>query len=121
MFGHGVAFKTVKWPVTWYGAYAVLDTLGRYPQLWRGQDSDPADRAALAGLAACLVAYSAGPDGWVVPRSVYRGFGAFSFGQKQRPSPFATARLLAVLHRVNDLAGHAGAIDVAALASSKGG
>ncbi|HET7247492.1 MAG TPA: hypothetical protein VFJ07_21960 [Streptosporangiaceae bacterium] len=121
MFGHGMAFKTVKWPVTWYGAYAVLDTLGRYPKLWRGQGSDPADRAALAELAACLVAYNAGPDGWVVPRSVYRGFETFSFGQKKRSSPFATARLLAVLHRVDDLAGHAGAIDVAALASSMGG
>ncbi len=121
MFGHGIAFKTVKWPVTWYGAYAVLDTLGRYPQLWRGPDADPADRAALAELAACLVAYNAGPDGWVVPRSVYRGFESFSFGQKKNPSPFATARLLAVLHRISELAGQAEAIDIRQLASSKGG
>ena len=121
MFGHGMAFKTVKWPVTWYGVYAVLDTLGRYPQLWRGPGSDPADRAALAELAACLVAYNAGPDGWVVPRSVYRGFESFSFGQKKRPSPFATARLLAVLRRLDELAPDAGAIDVWALTSSKGG
>ena len=121
MFGHGMAFKTVKWPVTWYGAYAVLDTLGRYPQLWRGPDSDPADRAALAELAACLVAYNAGPDGWVTPRSVYRGFESFSFGQKKRPSPFATARLLAVLHRLDELAGDAEATDIRALTSSKGG
>lgn len=121
MFGHGMAFKTVKWPVTWYGAYTVLDALGRYPRLWRGPDSDPADRAALAELAACLVAYNAGPGGWVVPRSVYRGFESFSFGQKKHPSPFATARLLAVLHRLDDLAGDAEAIDVRALTSSKGG
>lgn len=121
MFGHGMAFKTVKWPVTWYGAYAVLDTLGRYPQLWRGPYSDPADRAALAELAACLVAYNVGPNGWVTPRSVYRGFESFSFGQKKRPSPFATARLLAVLHRLDDLAGDAQAIDIRALTSSKGG
>jgi hypothetical protein len=33
MFGHGKSFKTVKWPVTWYGAYAVLDALGHYPAL----------------------------------------------------------------------------------------
>ena len=121
MFGHGIAFKTAKWPVTWYGAYAVLDTLGRYPQLWRDPDGDPADRAALAELAACLIAYNAGPDGWVVPRSAYRGFEAFSFGQKKRPSPFATARLMAVLHRLDELAAPAEAIDLTALASSKGG
>ena len=121
MFGHGMAFKTVKWPVTWYGAYAVLDTLGRYPRLWRGPGSDPADRAALAELAACLVAYNAGPDGWVTPRSVYRGFESFSFGQKKHPSPFATARLLAVLHRLDELAADAEAIDIRALTSSKGG
>jgi hypothetical protein len=121
MFGHGITFKTVKWPVTWYGAYAVLDTLGRYPQLWRGPGADPADRAALAELAACLIAYNAGPDGWVVPRSAYRGFESFSFGQKKLPSPFATARLLAVLHRVSELAGDAEAVDVRQLASSKGG
>jgi hypothetical protein len=121
MFGHGIVFKTVKWPVTWYGAYAVLDTLGRYPQLWRDPGSDPADRTALAELAACLVTYNAGPDGWVVPRSVYRGFETFSFGQKKRPSPLATALLMAVLYRVDDLAGPAGAVDITALASSKGG
>lgn len=121
MFGHGIAFKTVKWPVTWYGAYAVLDTLGRYPGLWRGPGADPADRAALAELAACLAAYNAGPGGWVVPRSTYRGFESFSFGQKKRPSPFATARLLAVLHRLGDLAGDAAAVDVGALGSSRGG
>jgi hypothetical protein len=62
-----------------------------------------------------------GPDGWVVPRSVYQGFGTFSFGRKRRPSPLATALLLAVLHRIDDLAGLAGAVDVSALASSKAG
>lgn len=91
------------------------------PRVWRGPGSDPADRAALAELAACLVAYNAGPDGWVTPRSVYRGFESFSFGQKKRPSPFATARLLAVLHRLDELAADAEAIDIGALASSKGG
>lgn len=57
----------------------------------------------------------------MVPRSVYRGFESFSFGQKKDPSPFATARLLAVLHRLGELAGDAEAIDVRALTSSKGG
>jgi len=121
MFGHGRAFKTGKWPPTWYSALAVLDALGRYPALWRGSGADPEDRLALAELAACLVSYSMTAEGQVVPQSTYRGFAEYSFGQKRQPSPFATARVLTVLHRLDDLAGEAGAIDVAGLASSKGG
>jgi hypothetical protein len=120
-FGHGRQFKIVKWPPTWYGAYAMLDTLGRYPQLWRDAGTDPADGRALAELAACLVAYNVSPEGTVTPRSTYRGFETFSFGQKKRPSPLATALLLAVLHRLDDLAPAAAAVDVTALFSSKGG
>jgi hypothetical protein len=121
MFGHGRTFKTVKWPPTWYGAYALLDTLGRYPALWRGPGADPGDRAALAELAACLVAYNTTADGRVVPHSSRRGFEAFSFGQKKDPSAFATALLLTVLHRLDDLAADAQDVDVTRLASSKGG
>ena len=121
MFGHGRQFKTVKWPPAWYGAYAMLDTLGRYPQLWRGPHADPADARALAELAACLVAYNFSADGTLTPRSICRGFENYSFGQKKHPSPFATALLLAVLHRVDDLAPAAAQVDVRALASSKGG
>ena len=120
MFGHGTAFKTVKWPPTWYGAYAVLDTLGRYPALWRGRHADPADRTALAELAACPVRYNMSRDGTVTPRSAFQGFAWSSFGQKKRPSGFATARVLAVLHRLDDLAGDAAAVDVTAFSSSKG-
>jgi hypothetical protein len=120
-FGHGRQFKIIKWPPTWYGAYALLDTLSRYPQLWRGANADPADARSLAELAACLVAYNVSPEGTVTPRSTYRGFETFSFGQKERPSPLATALLLAVLRGLDDLAPAAAAVDVAALASSKGG
>ncbi|MHB1473653.1 MAG: hypothetical protein ACYCV4_08485 [Dermatophilaceae bacterium] len=104
LFGHGKAFKTVRWPPTWYRAYALLDTLGRYPGLWRGEDASPADRRSLAELIACLIAYNTTDDGRVVPRSTYRGFEAFSFGQKKQPSAFATAQVLTVLHRLDDLA-----------------
>jgi hypothetical protein len=121
MFGHGRTFKTVKWPPTWYSVYAVLDTLGRYPALWRGGRADPADRTALAELAACLVRYNMSPDGTVTPRSAFQGFAPLSFGQKRTPSGFATARVLAVLHRLDDLASDAAAVEVSALASSKGG
>ncbi|MBM3694574.1 MAG: hypothetical protein FJW79_01355 [Actinobacteria bacterium] len=121
MFGHGYRFKTVKWPAFWYDLHWVLDTVGRYPGLWRAPTADPGDRQDLAEMLACLVAYNFGPSGRVTPRSCYRGFEAFSFGQKRRPSPFATARLLAVVRRFGPLAAAAAAIDVLALPSSKGG
>lgn len=121
MFGHGTTFKTTKWPVTWYGAHLMLDALGRWPTLWRGPDANPAHRRALAEVAACLVAYNTDAAGRVVPRSTFRGFEAHSFGQKKAPSAFATAQLLTVLHRLDDLADDAARVDVTALASSKGG
>lgn len=121
MFGHGSRFKTVKWPTTWYDVHGVLDTLGRYPALWRGPDADPEDRRSLAELVACLIAYNVADDGTVTPRSCYRGFEDYSFGQKKHPSPFATARLLQVLARFADLRDEAAAVDVTALGSSKGG
>ena len=61
------------------------------------------------------------PEGTVVPRSAYQGFTSFSFGQKKKTSGFAAARLLAVLHRFDDLAADAATVDVTALRSSRGG
>ena len=121
MFGHGRTFKTVKWPPFWYRADALLDALGRYPALWQGPAADPGDCRALAELAACLIRYNTTTQGRVIPRSAYRGFESFSFGQKKHASPYATARLLAILHRLDDLAPSALAVDVTALTSSKGG
>jgi hypothetical protein len=123
MFGHGVGFKTVKWPPFWYGVMWVLDTIGRYPELWDvdAPTADPGDRRAVAELAACLMAYNLGPDGRVTPRSCYRGFDGFSIGQKKRPSPLATARVLAVLRRFEGLADEIESVDLLSLGSSKGG
>lgn len=121
MFGHGYHFKVVKWPTTWYDVHGVLDALGRFPALWRDPAADPADRRSLAELVACLVAYNLAPDGTVTPQSCYRGFEEYSFGQKKRPSPFATARLHQVLRRFGDLDGDVREVDVTALGSSKGG
>jgi hypothetical protein len=119
-FGHGVQFKTVKWPPTWYSAYGVVDTLGRFPELWRSDPSGPEARA-LAELTACLLAYNVSADATVTPRSVYRGFERLSFGQKREPSPLATALLLAAVRRVDGLAPEVLRVDVGALGSSKGG
>ena len=46
---------------------------------------------------------------------------AIAFGQKKRPSPFATARVLAVLRPFEDLADEIASVDVLALDNSKGG
>lgn len=121
LFGHGAQFKTVKWPTFWYDVHWLLDTVSRYPRLWQGTDADPADRRAVTELVACLVAYNFDPDGTVTPRSCYQGFADHSFGQKKRPSGFATARLAVLLRRLDDLADDARVIDVARLPSSKGG
>ncbi len=120
MFGHGFRFKTVKWPPHWYGAYWVLDTLGRLPALW-GPGGDPEAARSTAELVACVVAYNVGPSGRVTPGSVYRGFEGFSFGQKKVPSPTATALLAQVVHRFADLAPAVAGVDVLALAGARGG
>lgn len=115
MFGHGRRFRTIKWPTFWYDVHAVLDTLTRIPELWSGDGARPEDRTALAELAACMIAANVDEHGVVTPRSCYRGFEAFSFGQKKRPSPFATARVAVVLRRLGDLAETVAAIDTGAI------
>lgn len=120
-FGHGYQFKSVKWPNFWYDVLWVLETVGRYPGLWRGPDARREDRQAVAELAACLIAYNLDEDARVVPRRAYRGFESFSFGLKRDPSPFATARVLVALSRVADLAQDIRAVDVESLPGSKGG
>lgn len=121
MFGHGYQFKSVKWPDFWYDALWVLETVGRYPELWRGPVAVPEDRTAIAELLACLIAYNFDADARVTPRRTYQGFERFSFGGKRAPSPFATAIALATLMRFPDLASEALSVDVTALPSSKGG
>jgi pyruvate/2-oxoacid:ferredoxin oxidoreductase alpha subunit len=120
-FGHGYQFKSVKWPNFWYDTLWLLETLTRYPALWRGAETHEEDREALAELAACLIAYNLDDDGRCTPRRVYREFDHFSFGRKLEPSPFATARILVPLVRMADLADRIALVDVEALPSSKGG
>jgi hypothetical protein len=121
VFGHGRQFKRTKWPPTWYSAFEVVDALGRHPELWDGPYADPADRRALAELAACLVAYNFDGNGHVVPRSCFRGFERHSFGQKKLPSPYATARTSVAVRRLSPLAEDIALVDVMSLGSSKGG
>lgn len=121
MFGHGMRFKTVKWPATWYSVLAVLDAVGRYPDVWCGVAAEREDRRAVAEMAACLIAYNVGRDGLVTPRSCFRGFQTLSFGQKRQPSELATALVCEALARLAPLADEIAAVDVLSLGSSKGG
>ncbi len=96
MFGHGPRFSTGKWPPTWYDASAVLEALAPYPSLWKGKAATTEDRASTAEVVREL-AGTFGPDGLVTPRSCYKGFEGYSFGQKKEPSPWATARASGLL------------------------
>lgn len=120
-FGHGFQFKTVRWPSFWYDALWVLDTVGRFPQLWEGPAAREEDRSSIAEIAACLLAYNVGADGTVTPQRCYPGFEAFSFGSKDAPSAWATARVLAALAPFDALAEKIAAVDVEALPGSLGG
>jgi len=121
MFGHGVHFKAVKWPALWYSSRTVLDALAGYPGVWSGPRAADDDRRAAAEIVACLAAYNCDADGRVTPRSVYRGFTDFSFGQKRHPSPVATAWVCSVLRRFDAVATEAVEVDVTRLSSSMGG
>lgn len=121
MFGHGRQFKRIKWPPMWYDVFAVVDALSLRPSLWRSPDPAGPIRRAVCELAACLVAYNAGSDGRVVPRSCYRGLEQYSWGQKKAASPLATAMVCSILSRIDELAPEIAAVDVLQLGSSKGG
>lgn len=101
-FGHGRRFIEGKWPPTWYDASAVLEALAFWPAVWKGRAATPEDRQGVAELTRA-VAGLFGPDGMVTPRSCYKGFEGFSFGQKKRPSPWATARLCGILRRFSGI------------------
>ena len=96
MFGHGARFVDGKWPPTWYDASAVLEALAAYPSVWKGKAASAEDRGSAAEIVRALGS-TFGSDGLVTPRSCYRGFESYSFGQKKRSSPWATARLCGLL------------------------
>jgi hypothetical protein len=96
MFGHGKRFVLGKWPPTWYDASAVLEALAPYPSVWRDRTASAEDEASTAEIARAF-ASTFGADGMVTPGSCSRGFEEYSFGQKKRPSPWATARVCGLL------------------------
>ena len=61
------------------------------------------DRNSAAEIVRAL-ATTFGADGMVTPRSCYKGFETWSFGQKKKPSPWATARICALLRAFDAVA-----------------
>ena len=106
MFGHGRRFVDGKWPPTWYDASAVLEALAPYPSVWKAKTASAEDRTSTAEIVRAL-ASTVGPDGMVTPRSCYKGFERYSFGQKKQPSPWATARVCGLLRVFAAIAGAA--------------
>ncbi|WP_428266376.1 hypothetical protein [Haliangium sp.] len=104
MFGHGRRFVAGKWPPTWYDASAVLEALARFPTIWKGKSASVEDRQSCAEIVRAL-ADTLGPDGMVTPSSCFKGFEGYSFGQKKRPSPWATARVCALLRAFSPVLG----------------
>jgi len=115
LFGHGRRFLTAKWPMFWYDVHAVLDALAGFPPLWEGSGARAEDCTAMSELAAGLIAHNFSPDGTVTPRSCFRGFEGFSFGQKKTPSAFSTSRLCALLRRLSSLAEEIPLVDLRVL------
>ncbi|MDP2299244.1 MAG: hypothetical protein Q8M55_00855, partial [Actinomycetota bacterium] len=95
-----------------------VDTLARLPETWRHSAED---RASLAEIAACLLAYNVAADGRVTALSAFKGWEWLSIGQKKEPSALATALVWARLAVLEELTGEIAAVDVTRLASSKGG
>jgi len=106
MFGHGRRFVAGKWPPTWYDAAAVLEALGPYPSIWKGKTASNEDKQSTAEIVHAL-ASTFGSDGMITPRSCFKGFEDYSFGQKRRPSPWATARLCGLLRVFSAVTGSA--------------
>jgi len=107
MFGHGRRFIDGKWPPTWYDASAVLEALAPYPSIWKGKTASAEDRRSTTEIIQAL-ATTFGPDGLVTPRSCFKGFEDYSFGQKKKPSPWATARVCGLLRIFSAMVGARG-------------
>ncbi len=102
-FRHGPHFVAGKWPSTWYDASTVLEALALYPMVWKGKTAAAEDRQSTIEIVQAL-AGNFGPDGFVTPRSCYKGFEEYSFGQKKKPSPWATARTCGILRTFSSVA-----------------
>ncbi|MBN1801993.1 MAG: hypothetical protein JW891_10830 [Candidatus Lokiarchaeota archaeon] len=81
MFGHGKHFRQPRAPFFWYNIGTVLDACRHYPELVRTQ--------AFQELIAVSLLEFPSSDGFI-PKTIYRYFNQYSFGQKKMPSPWLT-------------------------------
>ncbi|MFX1237895.1 MAG: hypothetical protein ACFE8P_09270, partial [Promethearchaeota archaeon] len=81
MFGHGKNFRTPRAPFFWYNIGTVLDSCRHYPALIK-------TKAFRELLAISLLDFPSSAQ--FVPKTIYRSFKSYSFGQKKEPSPWLT-------------------------------
>ncbi|MHA1299889.1 MAG: hypothetical protein ACTSO9_10675 [Candidatus Helarchaeota archaeon] len=81
MFGHGRKFRMPRAPFLWYNIGTVLDATSHYPELVKTQ-------AFHELIAVSQIAFN--EHGEIIPKTVFRDFKNFSFGQKKEPSPWMT-------------------------------
>ncbi len=116
MFGHGKRFRLPRAPFFWYNIGTVLDAVRHYPELTKSQ-------AFLELIAVSLIEFP--PNGEFIPKTVYRYFKNYSFGQKKQPSPWMTFFLLRIYKDAIDnnpqIIDEVKKIDGKSLKGSKGG
>ena len=91
MFGIGSNFKKLKYPNIWYDILHVVDVLSRYPyareydEFWYMWEHIKEKQL---------------PEGGFVPESIWKAWSGWSFGQKKKPSPWMTLRILEIANRL---------------------
>ena len=91
MFGIGTTFKRLKYPNIWFDILHVVDVLSRYPQA-REYDEFWEMWA--------IIKEKQQPEGGFVPKSVWKAWSEWSFGQKKEPSPWMTMRIAQIASRL---------------------
>ena len=116
MFGHGRHFRTPRAPFIWYNIGTVLDAVSHYHELVRTS-------AFRELLAVSQLTFE--PTGEMIPRTIFRYFQQFSFGQKKQPSPWMTLFFSRIYKRAVDfdpkIIDAVKQIDGRSLKGSKGG
>ena len=116
MFGHGKNFRLPRAPFFWYNIGTILDSCRHYPELVK-------TTAFKELVAVSLLEFT--PKGKFVPKTVYRYFSEYSFGQKKEPSPWMTLFLSRIYKQAvefhPDIIHFVKEIDATKLKGSKGG
>lgn len=116
MFGHGKNFRLPRAPFFWYDIGSVLDSCRHYPKLIKTQ-------AFRELIAVSLLEFPS--NGQFIPKTIYRYFENYSFGQKKKPSPWLTFFLSRIYKNAvetdPDIIDYVKNMDATQLKGSKGG